>query len=251
MALAGGFFLSPWPLEAKTHAALHGLCAQIPSHTFVMGDSPLPFDARMTGIYGGFLICFVWLAIRTNGFRFAAIPPLRVIALLITFVGLMGVDGTNSLLLDLRLPHLYTPDNLFRIITGSLSGVSLATVVGYLLAVTLWKNADYGRPVISSVRDGLMLVLLTVPFIGMVLSGASWLYEPVAIALLISAVIVVASLTFVLLLLVTKRDCRYTTFAQTDGAMAVALVIGVGVMMAIAAGRYWLEAVAGSPLGVT
>src|SRR5262245_31628876 len=49
------FLAAPWSLEHKAHAALHGLCAQRPSHSFTFGSSTLPFDARMTGIYGGFL----------------------------------------------------------------------------------------------------------------------------------------------------------------------------------------------------
>ena len=51
LLLAGGFMLAflaaPWSLEHKAHAALHGLCAQTPSHTFLMGGRPLPFDARL------------------------------------------------------------------------------------------------------------------------------------------------------------------------------------------------------------
>jgi uncharacterized membrane protein len=247
--LGAGFSFAPWSLEEKTHAALHGLCAQIPSHTFVMGNRPLPFDARMTGIYGGFLVSFVWLMIHPGGLRRAALPPVGIGAILAMFVGIMGLDGTNSLLLDLGLPYLYTPDNVFRILTGALTGVSLAVMVGYLFAVTLWANADYHRPVIGSVREIMTMVGLTVPPVIGVLSGASWLYEPVTIMLLASAVIVVSSLTLILLLLATKRDCRYTQFVEAEGTATVAVIIGVMVMAVIAGSRFWLEMVSRAPVG--
>src|SRR4051794_272811 len=56
------FLAAPWPFAQKAHAVFHGLCAQRPSHTLTFGGQPLPFDARMTGIYAGFLSTGVYLA---------------------------------------------------------------------------------------------------------------------------------------------------------------------------------------------
>ena len=50
------FLALPWSIEHKAHLALHGLCAQRPSHTYTFNGRLLPFDARMTGIYSGFLV---------------------------------------------------------------------------------------------------------------------------------------------------------------------------------------------------
>ena len=47
------FIALPGAVDEKTQQALHGLCAQRPSHSYWLGDARLPFDARMTGIYGG------------------------------------------------------------------------------------------------------------------------------------------------------------------------------------------------------
>src|SRR5436305_8156522 len=52
------FFAAPWGVEHKAHALMHGLCAQTPSHTLRFGTHGLPFDSRMTGIYGGFIGSF-------------------------------------------------------------------------------------------------------------------------------------------------------------------------------------------------
>ena len=52
IALAA-FLIAPGNVASKTHVALHGLCAQRPSHSLQIGGSTLPMDARMTGIYIG------------------------------------------------------------------------------------------------------------------------------------------------------------------------------------------------------
>src|SRR4051812_17329014 len=55
------YFAAPWGWQHSAHAFLHGLCAQTPSHTLRFGPYGLPFDSRMTGIYGGFLSTLIVL----------------------------------------------------------------------------------------------------------------------------------------------------------------------------------------------
>src|SRR5688500_7625828 len=55
-----GFLLVPGDLAWKTHIALHGLCAQRPSHSLQIGGVTLPMDARMTGIYLGAAVTILW-----------------------------------------------------------------------------------------------------------------------------------------------------------------------------------------------
>src|SRR5215213_6245247 len=86
------FFAAPWAWQHKAHVALHGLCAQTPSHTLLLGGRPLPFDSRMTGIYGGFAIGFACLALMGRH-RSARLPSFSLMALLAAFVGVMAVDG--------------------------------------------------------------------------------------------------------------------------------------------------------------
>src|SRR5688500_11769950 len=97
--VAGGlvllFFAAPWSLEHKAHAALHGLCAQTPSHTFLMGNRPLALDGRMTGIYGGFIVAFACLA-GMGRHRAARLPTLPLMGVLAMLVGIMTIDGFNS-----------------------------------------------------------------------------------------------------------------------------------------------------------
>jgi hypothetical protein len=46
VGVAALFLAYPAALDDKARAALHGLCAQRPSHSFAFDDRLLPFDAR-------------------------------------------------------------------------------------------------------------------------------------------------------------------------------------------------------------
>lgn len=250
-ALASGlallFLAAPWSLEQKARAALHGLCAQTPSHTFVLGERALPFDARMTGIYGGFLITFIYLTAKGRH-RAARLPRWSLVAALGLLVAALAVDGFNSLLLDLGRPHPYAPDNRLRLATGLGTGIALATLLCYLFAVTLWRRP---RPDVRVVnwRDLAVVVPLQAPFMSLVLSGWAWLYAPVALFLLLSAIAAVASLALVAIVLARRLDFGFDTAAELRPVVAAALAVGIIVMVSLSAGRFLLERLLGvSPL---
>lgn len=243
---AGLFLLAPWSLETKAFAALHGLCAQRPSHSFVFGDRTLPFDARMTGIYAGFLVSMLYLT-QCGRLSGAKLPSLPIMVAFGLFVTAMAVDGANSLLLDLLMWHPYEPNNGLRLGTGLLAGISLAVVIAYLLATTLWKERSNNPAIVTSWGEIAALVVLQVPVIGIVLSERTWFYVPITLLLLSAAVLVLASLAFVSVVLVEYGDGAFTRSAEMQRPAVIALVIALTVMGTIAAGRFLLERVLGLP----
>lgn len=237
--VAALFLAAPWPLAAKTYAALHGLCAQRPSHSLTLGSQRLPFDARMTGIYGGFLTTALYLLARGR-FRAFRLPTRATMAVLALFVVVMGIDGTNSFLLDAQLWHPYAPGNRLRLATGLLTGIALAIAVCVMASTTLWRT---GRPqrVVGGLPEVGLLVLLQLPFAVATLSGVAWLYAPLALLLLGSATAVVSSLTLVIVAVTRYGDRAFTRASQLQVPATWALLLGIAVMAAIAGGRFWLE----------
>src|SRR5690625_4312175 len=75
------FLAAPWSLEEKGLVAVHGRCAQPPTRSFWFGESRLPFDARMTGIYGGALIVGIYLLARGRLYRNGP-PPVSLLIML-------------------------------------------------------------------------------------------------------------------------------------------------------------------------
>src|SRR5262245_44862568 len=128
------FLWLPGDVDVKAHAALHGICAQRPSHSIWLGGQVLPVDARMTGIYLAAATTLVWL-VSIGRHRALRAPPRPVLGLLALFICAMTIDGVNGLLVDLEAPHFYTPNNGLRLATGILAGTALGVGIVHLFAV--------------------------------------------------------------------------------------------------------------------
>ena len=233
------FFSAPGSYTGTSHAILHGLCAQTPSHTIRFGDQMLPFDARMTGIYGGFIITLLSIAIRGRLFSYGN-PPKPVIAVLVMLVGLMASDGFNSLLTDLMFWHPWESSNSLRVATGYGTGVALAVALSWILASSAWNLGSPGVAV-DRLRD------LAVPLAGLGAYGVSlvasppWLHFPVSMLLVISAWLTVTLLMLVIVLLTLKLDSRVRQIRHLHAPVAMSALLAVSVMIGLAALRFWAE----------
>ena len=242
---AAAFLLLPWPVEGKSLAVLHGLCAQQPGHSFYFGDSRLPFDARMTGIYGGFAMTSIFLLARGRWGR-GGLPSLGIAALLGAFVMALGVDGLNSTLLDIGAWHLYTPANEFRLLTGLLTGVSLAAFVWMLVGqVSLQQTWISVKPVIEGYRDLAAILGVLALFGALVLTNWEPARLPLTALLIVSAVSVLTGLSLAFVLLIGRRENRAATTLELAAPATVSLLIAFAVMGFTGGGRFILEAIYG------
>lgn len=246
LALVTLLFLAlPWSLEHKAHMLLHGLCAQRPSHTYLLGDRPLPFDARMTGIYLGYLATTLAL-FHAGSHRWAKPPTLSRIVFLLALGGVMVADGLNSLLKDLNLPYPYEPRNWLRVVTGMSAGVVLGVALCFLIASSLWRQVDTRRQTLESFRPVVIAAVFLVPAGLLVMSGWGPFYVPITIVLIASALAALTTLALVLIVIATRRDFTYRTRSDLDRIGAVALAAGIAVMLALSVGRSILESFSGS-----
>lgn len=237
--------LLPGGFVSTARTVLHGLCAQTPDHTFVIGGHMLPFDARMTGIYTGALAGLIVLA-ALHRFLHQQLPPVSVLVLLAIGFLSMALDGTNSLLTDLGFWHPWETTNSTRLVTGYLAGVAMAVALVWLIAGTLWHLAE-NKPVVQTPKEyAYMLVPLPIVWL-LVEQGLGWMYVPVSLLLMLSAWIVLALLATSAVLLVTRWDDRIMHIGQVHVPGALGLVIGLGIALALAFGRAWLERTLGIP----
>lgn len=236
------FLLLPWSVEGKSLAVLHGLCAQQPGHSFYFGENRLPFDARMTGIYGGFAMSSLFLLARGRWGR-GGLPSLGVAALLASFVMALGVDGLNSTLLDLGAWHLYEPANELRLVTGLLTGTSLAVFVWLLSGqVALQQSQNTLKPVIEGYRDLAAILGILALFAVIVLTTWEPFRLPLTALLIVSAVSVLTGLSLVFVLLIGRRENRAATTSQLAAPATVALLIAFSVLALTSGSRFILEA---------
>lgn len=242
-----GFTVAPWPLESKSLALLHGLCAQRPSHSFWFGAERLPFDARMTGIYGGFLSGTLYLLARGR-MRAARVPSKPLLIALALFVGSMAVDGLNSTFDDANLFRLYPPSNLLRFITGGLTGTTLSVFLWLLAVNALWRPASRApAAVVQSGRD-LAAIALTPAVVGLAaMSGWQPLYAPLVVLLIAAAVLALFLLTLTFIALLREPVPTATAPRDLAGPATLALVAAYALMLSIGGGRFLLEALLGLP----
>jgi uncharacterized membrane protein len=240
------FLIAPGNLAWKTHAALHGLCAQRPSHSLQIDGSTLPMDARMTGIYLGAAVAVVWL-VAARRLRATRTPSLPIIALLTSFVVALAVDGFNALLVDLRLSTLYEPSNILRLATGVLAGTSLGVALGHLFASSMWTQGDRQRAVVRRPTELLVPIGVSGAIAVLALSDVPLLYAPFAVGLLIAAVSVFWLLGIVVVTLVSDRGWSCRTPADLAPLALTSLIAAIVMVGGLSGIRFAAEQLFGLP----
>jgi uncharacterized membrane protein len=182
-----------------------GVCGQIPSHSFIIGGRQLPLCARCTGTYLGALLGFWGLAVLKRQ-RASGLPPNGVLASLISFIVLWGIDGLNSFLTLLpNAPHLYQPHNLWRLITGTLQGLALSIIVYPVFSFLLWKETNTRR-VLRNWRELDYLLIPGALLIWIVQTQAGFLLYPVATLSILGVLAMLTLVNTMIVLIVTRRE---------------------------------------------
>jgi uncharacterized membrane protein len=240
------FLAVPFPLEQKAHALMHGICAQTPSHTLLMGDGRLPFDARMTGIYLGFIVAFGSLLLFGRHRYAGFLSPGSLVAVL-AIAGTMALDGFNSLFTDLQLPTLYQPDNRLRLFTGMGAGVGLAVMLTMLLGMSLWRRPRVSLRVTDRWWQPLALYAIGIPFGLLLLSGRSFLFGPATLLLVVSAVAAFSGLSMVAIVMIRGRENTFDRAIDLQPQIVWGLAGGVAIVAMLAAFRFAFEALTNAP----
>ncbi len=177
-----GLFVAATPpgLWEKARVIGYALCHQMPTRSFFIDGYQSPLCARCTGMYLGFFIGLVFLVARRRTHA-ARMPTTAIIAVLIGFMALMGIDGVNSTISVIPgAPQLYHTTNLHRIVTGSLFGIAMCMLFFPVFSTAIWRQPSGDR----SVQDWRELLgMVTVAFVidTIVLTQADWLFYPITL----------------------------------------------------------------------
>jgi len=233
------FLLYPVPLPQKLFAAMGGVCGLRPSHSYVAGGVQLPLESRMTGMYGGVSITLGWLLLKR---RLGATRPgsWAVLTLLAVMFLSMAGDGINSTLTELGLPHPYSSTNITRIVTGLLSGVSIATILAWIVAAVARPPEKPPTLLFAAPRALLAPLGLCVLFGLLVVSQQPWGYVPIALLSVGGIVLALAGALLLPVLLVGGWSERVTAPRQLLTPGALALLFAFSVLTGTAALRWSL-----------
>jgi len=223
VALVSLLLLSPlWPVSilVKADAVAYAVCGRLPDHSFHLAGRQLPLCARCTGTFLGSFGGFLGLMAKGRASR---LPPVKILILLVGFIVLMVVDGLNSYLSLLSLPHLYEPHNNLRLITGALYGLSLSILLFPVFNFTLWKETKPDE-IVKGFKE-LSILLLGTLFIALIVQGEiDALLYPLALASALGVLLIFTLVNTLLVLVVSGREGQAITWR--DALLPLALGLG-------------------------
>lgn len=236
--LAALLFWPGFPLEWKMYAVVHGVCAQ--EHNITLGGVNFPICARNSGIYTSFLLTMAYLYAIGRG-RAGGLPPWHLGVGLVAFVAIMAVDGFNSLFVDLGQPHLYTPNNLLRTLTGMGMGVSIGVMLHLVLNKTLRKDVDDHLPILKSWWELLGILALNALVAAAIYGNLSFMFWPLAFIAFFGITGVLYLVSLLLTSLVMGYESRVTSIRQLARPAAVAFIPTLVILGLMSWLRFWLE----------
>lgn len=225
LVFTGWLIYTPEGLLGKADAVGYAVCHRIDVRSFQLGDRPISFCTRCTGMYLGAFFGLVMLQLRAP--RRGGNPPRRVLIGLAAVTAVFATDSINSFTnLIPGFPSLYTTTNTIRVFAGTGFGLVMAVFVYPAFNQTVWARWD-PRPAVGSLQEFALLLAG-----GALIAGLVWLQNPLILypASLVSAAGVVLLLTLVyamLTMLVFKRENFAAGFRDLAGPLLIGFTIAM------------------------
>lgn len=248
------FLLLPGTLVDKFYLVGFGICPQRPAHSNYLGGTALPgeaslraalpilnalapgtptklpVEARMFGMFAGFLLTWLYSFLTGRG-RAALMPPAPVMFTYVAMIALMAWDGINATLYDLHgaglpVPFLYAPRLDLRFVTGWLCGIALAGILLPVVNYCLWREPR-SLPLFDRVRDLVPLWLAGAVILLLFLSGSGLWYYPLAVLAPLGILASLGALNTVLVLTLARRDRFALDWNAALNPLAVAVCLAL------------------------
>jgi len=240
-ALAIGIWLAltPGGLLGKADAIGYAVCHRIDLRSFHLGVRALPLCARCTGMHLGALLALVYLAARGRG-RTGFYPIWPILGTFAAFALAFTVDGLNSYLHFFpAAPHLYSPSNLLRLITGLLLGIAMGTLVYAGFNQTAW--ADWRtEPVMRSPIDLLGVLVLGGIVLAAVVTENPLLLYPLALVSAMGVVILLTVVYSMIGLILRRRENQARSWRDLVAPLAFGLTLAILQIGLFDLARYWI-----------
>ncbi|MEW6568047.1 MAG: DUF2085 domain-containing protein [Chloroflexota bacterium] len=234
LLLAFGLWLSlvPSGLLGKADAIAYAVCHRIDLRSFHLGDRALPLCARCTGMYCGALLSLFYYAGRGRN-RSASFPRWPLLIPLGLFAAAWAVDGLNSYLQLLPgLPYLYPASNPLRLVTGTLMGLTLGTLVYTGFNQTAWHEA-IPEPALRSASDLGLLLLLAGLVDGGVLSENPLLLYPLALVSSFGVLLLLTLIYAMVLMMLLRRENAGHVWADLLSPLAGGATLAIAQIAAL------------------
>lgn len=212
-----------------------GVCPQRPGHSYFFDGQQMPLEARMVGIFGGFLLTFLglWLVGRGRALQW----PNRWLNLILAgLILVMVFDGLNSTFLDLGWPTLYQPQNWLRVVTGAISGVGMAGLLLPVVNMTLWRRG-YLTPTFRRGREILYVLVPALLYALATIWGWGPLFWPLSLLAVGGVVIMLVMFNLIILAIIFRKENAIKSFYGLLTPATLVILFSLGQMALFAALR--------------
>jgi len=229
-------------------ALLYGVSAQRPSHSLFLNGEQLPLEARMGGVFLGFLCAAAYLALL--GRLRASNPPGGLIGIgCWVLIVLTGLDGLNAFLFDGNLPHLYPPSTAARLLTGLGAGLGLGFLALPVVASVVWRR-PIDAPALEDSIELTVAVAFTAVIGALLLFGVPLLLWPTALSMLLSVLVAFGAANLYVLTQATGRSHQAARPADTAGLAVSSVGLALLELAGLSALRSWLATSYGFTWGI-
>jgi uncharacterized membrane protein len=225
---------TPSGIFGKTDAVAYAVCHRIASHTYHMGDRPMPLCARDTGMHLGILISLLF---HLKWGKQAGFPARKIQIVLGIFFLAFAIDGINStlpMLNFIKMDQWYPPLNWLRLATGAGLGIAMGSVLMPVINESLWVNVSQESALSTWSRFGQIVLVTAIAGFAVTTEIPALLY-PLAI-LTAGDVLLILTLIFTIVwVMIFKKD----NFFQKWKEVIWWLVAGFGTSLALIAFMDW------------
>jgi len=189
-------------------------------------------------MYLGAILALTFHAVRKP--RAGRYPPRPLMIIFALFGLIWAIDGINSVLyLFPSAPSLYQPSNTLRLITGTLVGVALATLIYPVFNQSMWREWK-PVPVLQSVGELTLLIILAAILVMAVVSGNVLILYPLALLSSVSVMVLLTLVYGTLLVTVIRRDNQADTWGDLILPLGLGFIAAVLQIALVSAGRFLL-----------
>jgi uncharacterized membrane protein len=230
--------MTPPGALGKADAIGYAVCHRIEARSLHLGERPLPMCARCTGMYLG-TAAAVGMLLALGRRRCGLFPAWPYLAAFALFAASWAIDGVNSYLsLFPMFPHLYPPGNVLRMVTGTMLGLGMGTLVYAGFNQTVWR-AWKQEAVLQRPQEMLGMLGVAAVVIGAALTENPLVLYPLAIVSSLSVLALLTVIYAMILLLVLGRDNRAETWKDLVVPLLAGLILAGGQIALFDAARLW------------